>query len=162
MSRTEGQAGRTREELVLWLREEIASLEQRLEAMRALLALLEQRELSPALGERVEEVKVGRRRIARVMTGEDYVRVVFEEPMKVPQEIREYLGTIEQELRALQARAGEEELAKLKYNEVNGSVVEIRYDQLYTTVETLKARAALKYAAEAAYHLLKAMEREQD
>lgn len=161
MSRTEGQAGRTREELVLWLREEIAQLEQRLQALRSLLALLDQRELSPLLGERVEEVKSGRRRIARVMTGENYVRVLFDEPLRIPGEIREYLATIEQELRALQARAGEEELAKVSYRELEGAVVEVRIEPLFTTVEILKARAALKYSAEAAYQLLRAMEREQ-
>ncbi|MCX8195714.1 MAG: hypothetical protein N3F67_01320 [Acidilobaceae archaeon] len=161
MSRTE-ERSKGREELVFWLREEIRLLEQRLETLKALLAIIEQRELSPTLGERVEEVKAGRRRIARVMTGEEYVRVVFDEPMKVPQEVLTYLGTIEEELRALQARTGEEQLVKLSVREVDGAVVEIRYEPLYTTVEMLKARAALKYAAEAAYQLLKAREREQD
>ncbi|MCS7107780.1 MAG: hypothetical protein NZ902_06755, partial [Acidilobaceae archaeon] len=89
-------------DVVLWLREEIARLERRLEVLRALLALLEQRELSPVLGERVEEVRVGRRRIARVMTGEDYVRLAFTVPMQLSKEIREYLQGIEEELKALQ------------------------------------------------------------
>ncbi|MCX8166210.1 MAG: hypothetical protein N3D79_06475 [Acidilobaceae archaeon] len=75
---------------VEWLKREIARQERRLEALKVLLALLEEREVPFVLDERVEEVTVGRKTVARILVGEDYVRLVFDEPMKVPQEIREY------------------------------------------------------------------------
>ncbi|MEM2224457.1 MAG: hypothetical protein QXG64_07805 [Acidilobaceae archaeon] len=151
----------SKEEVVEWLKDEIAKLERRLKALKTILALLETSR-DYVIGERVEDVKVGKKKLARIHLGEDYVRLVFETPVALPSEIREYLSSVEEDLRTLQVRSGfEGELAKVSYKEKpEGTIIEVRIDNLQSTIELIKARAALKYAAEATHQLLKAMSKE--
>lgn len=146
-----------REELLEFLRKEIERLERRIAIYKALVQMLEGGEESPL--ERGEEIKVGRRRLGKLIMGENYVRLIVE-TQQLPQLIREYLEGLEKDLRELQTRSGTsegEELARITVKERPGEV-EIRVDNIYTTIELIKARAGLKYAAEALYELVKSKE----
>jgi DNA-binding protein YbaB len=151
----------TREELIEYLKARIKELEEELSMLKALLELVEKGSAgSGALpGEKVEEVKVGRRRIAKLYRGESHMRLVFEEPMPLPEEVEAYLKSVEDEIRGAQAKSGAEaqDLAKMTLEEApGGGVIEIRFTGLYTTIEHLKVRAALKYAAETIYEFVRA------
>ncbi|BAN89714.1 hypothetical protein [Aeropyrum camini] len=155
-----------REEVLEWIRARIRDLEEEISYYKTILAIVEKGSVSASLpGEKVEEVKVGRRRVARLYKGETHVRIVMEWPMALPEEIEAYLRSVEEELRAVQARTGDiagEDLATLTIRRLpDGTVEEIVFKGLYTTVEHLKARSALKYAAESMYHINRAMEREE-
>lgn len=153
-------------ELVEWLRERIEQLEGELRYLRGLLELLEgggqagdPRRARP--GERVEEVRVGKKRIARVFRGEGYVRLAPLEELALPGDVRGYLEGVVAELRAQQARRGLEELAALEIKtRPDGSIEEIVISNLNGTLEQIKAKAALKHAAETAYHITRAAKRE--
>jgi hypothetical protein len=151
-------------ELEEWLRNRIMQLEEELKYLRALLAMIsgeedveqDPRKVRP--GERVEEVKVGRRKIARVFKGEDYVRLASLEPMALPSEVRAYLEDVVSEIRAEQARSGHEsELAKLEVKlDSDNSIKEIVIHNLRNALEIIKAKAALKHVAEVAWQYTKA------
>jgi hypothetical protein len=150
-----------KEEVLEWLRSKVEELEFELKALKTIMAILDsgQRAL---VGERVEEVKIGRRRVARVYIGDAYVRVAFENPVVLPVEVKEYLRSVEEDIRVLQAKSGVEgELARLLIREKpDGSTAEIRIENLQSTIEAIKAKAALKYSVEVTYQVLKARERE--
>lgn len=151
----------TKEEVLEWLRGKVESLEFELKVFKTILSFLESGQ-QPLLGEKVEEVKVGRRRVARVFIGEGYVRLSYDTPVVLPNEIKEYLNSVREDIRTLQARSGAEgDLVNLVIRErPDGAVVEVRLENLQSTVEVIKAKAALKYAVEATYQLLKAKEKE--
>jgi len=90
------------------------------------------------------------------------VRVAFENPVVLPVEVKEYLRSVEEDIRVLQAKSGVEgELARLLIREKpDGSTAEIRIENLQSTIEAIKAKAALKYSVEVTYQVLKARERE--
>ncbi|MCE4603498.1 MAG: hypothetical protein F7B20_00840 [Aeropyrum sp.] len=152
-----------RERLIEWVKKRITELEEELEVAKTILEVLEKGGVSeaPLPGEKGEDIKVGRRRVARLYKGETHVRIVFEEPQPLPEEVEIYLRNVEEELRSLQARIGGvvgEDLATLDFVRVGeGSVREISFRGLYTTVEHLKAKAALKYAAETIHYISRAM-----
>ncbi len=151
-------------ELALWLRERVAQLEDELRYLRALLEAIsgggggerDPRRARP--GERVEEVRVGRRRIARVFKGEDYVRLAPLVPLVFPREVRGYIDAVIGEIRAEQARAGREDrLARLEVRSTpDGGLEEILVDGLHNTLEQIKAKTALKHAAELAWQYTRA------
>ncbi len=148
-----------KEDLEAYVRKRIEELEEELRVLKTLLEYLEDAgKASPT--ERSEDVKVGRRRVARILRGEGYVRVVPEVPLALPREIREYLQTVEAEIRSYQARSGgpsEGEGVRLYVKErPDGTVAEVKFDGLFTTLEVLKAKAALKYAIETAYDVYRA------
>ena len=150
----------SREEMVEWVKKRIAELEEELRVLRGLLSMVESPG-RPVLGEKVEEVKVGRRRIAKVYRGDSYVRMVPELPLPLPLEVREYLESVVREIRESQARAGvsEDERARLYVKErPDQSVSEAGIENLYSTIDLIKARAALKYSAELAYQVYKSQE----
>jgi len=151
----------SREEVLEWLRAKIEELELELKFLKGILALLDSSQ-QVLVGERVEDVKIGRRRVARLHVGEGYVRVTFESPIVLPSEVREYLRSVEEDLRVLQAKSGAEgELARLVVREKpDGSVAEVRLENLQSAIEVIKAKAALKYSVEITYQLLKAREKE--
>ncbi len=151
----------TREELIEYLKRRLAELEEEVRLLRALLDALERGGIAQGAlpGEKVEEVRVGRRRVARLYRGESHMRLVFDEPMPMPEEVEAYLRTVEDEIRGSQARSGAveaQDLAKLSIEEGPGGVVEIRFTGIYTTIEHLKVRAALKYVAETLYEFSRA------
>jgi hypothetical protein len=154
----------SKSELEEWLRNRIMNLEEELKYLKALLAIIsgeesieqDPRRVRP--GERVEEVRAGRRKIARVFKGEDYVRLAALEPMILPSEVRAYLEDVVSEIRAEQARNGlESELAKLEVRLHNdNSLKEIVIYNLRNALEIIKAKAALKHVAEVAWQYTKA------
>lgn len=148
----------SKETLEAYLKKRIQELEEELSALKALLDYIEDAgKASPA--ERPEDIKVGRRRVARLLRGEGYVRVVPEVPMALPKEVREYLSTVEAEIKAYQGREGGDEGGGVKLtirDRPDGSVAEIKFDGLYSTLEFLKAKAALKYAMEVSYEVYRA------
>ncbi len=153
----------TKEEIIDWVKKRIESLEEELKIMRGIINMLEERgRLS--VTEKVEEVKIGRKRIARLYKGEDYIRLVPDFPMPLPIEVKEYLESVEEEIVTVQSRQGiDSEKAKLVIDEKpDSSIAEIRYINLYNTLELLKAKAALKYAAELAYQVYKMASRGED
>ncbi len=148
-----------KEDLEAYVRKRVEELEEELRVLRTLLEYLEDSgKASPT--ERPEDVKVGRRRVARIFRGESYVRAVPELPLALPREIREYLQTVEAEIRSYQSRsggAGTGEGVKFSVKErPDGTVAEVKFDGLFTTLEVLKAKAALKYAMETAYEVYRA------
>lgn len=151
----------TKEEVLEWLKAKVEELEIELKALKTILALLDSSSQTLA-GEKVEEVKIGRRRVAKIYVGDTYVRASFENPVVLPVEVKEYLRSVEDDIRMLQVRSGVEgELAKLVVKEKpDGSVAEVRIENIQSTVEAIKAKAALKYAIEITYQLIKAKARE--
>ncbi len=151
----------TREEVLEWLKVKVEELEFELRALRTIISLLDTTQQA-LVGERVEDVRIGRRRVARVYIGDTYVRATFESPLTLPVEVREYLKSVEGDLKALQAKTGVEgELARLLIRErPDGSIAEIRIENLQSTIEVIKAKAALKYAIEVTHQLLKAKSKE--
>lgn len=147
-----------KEDLEAYVRKRVEELEEELRVLKTLLEYLEDAgKASPT--ERVEDVKVGRRRVARILRGDSYVRSVPELPMALPREIKEYLQTVEAEIRSYQARSGSgpgEGVKLIVKERPDGTVAEIKFDGLFTTLEVLKAKAALKYAMETAYEVYRA------
>lgn len=160
-ARERGKGAPAREELLEWIDERINELEVELKVLKAIKQLLEEPG-GPLHGEKSEDVRVGKRRIARIYRGEDYVRLVFDYPTALPPEIREYLNGVEGELRSSQAKSGVEsgELARLAIRErPDGTLAEIKFENLHSTIELLKVKAALKYSAEMTYHIDRARSR---
>lgn len=146
-------------ELLEWVRRRIQELEDELRKLKAIQELLEGGGGAEP-GESSEDVKLGRRRIGRLFRGESRVRLVFEDPQYVPEEVEAYLRSVEDDIRASQAAAGDlapDEMVRLELKRSpDGRVVEIRFEGVHTTIEHLKARAALKYAAETIYLIARA------
>ncbi len=151
----------SKEKIIEWIRSRIEELENELRILKSILSMMEGGG-GARPGERVEEVRIGRRRIARLYRGEDYVRLVPEFPMALTGDVRSYLEGIVAEITETQARQGipEEERARLDVKESpEGSVVEVRIEGLKSTLDTLKARAALKFTAEMAWEVYRAQRR---
>lgn len=148
----------SKEEIIAWIRQRLEELESEIRMLRSILAHYEEPgRLSP--DEKVEEVKVGRRRIARVYIGSRYVRLVPEFEMPLPSDIREYLEEIVNEIRERQEREGvdPDDMARIVVRErASGAVKEIIIRGVENITETIKAKAALKYAAEMAWQIAKA------
>ncbi|MEB3859907.1 MAG: hypothetical protein LRS43_01710 [Desulfurococcales archaeon] len=152
----------SREEVLEWAKKRIEELEVELRVLKAIVSMIETPG-RPVMGEKVEEVKAGRKRIARVYRGDSYVRMVPEVPLPLPIEVKEYLESVVREIRDSQARAGvpEEERAKLYVRErPDQSILEAGIENLYSTIDLIKARAALKYSAELAYQVYKSSQSE--
>ncbi len=140
---------RTREEALEWVKRRIEELEEELAILKRIMAELEGVP-RPSIDERVEDVKVGRRKVAKLYRGEKHLRLVLEGNWPLPEELTTYLEEIVSEIRDRQLASGipPEEAIKL---DIRGR--EIRVEGLHTTIEHLKVRAALKYIAESVYVL---------
>ncbi len=149
---------RTREEAIEWVRKRIEELEEELAVLKRILEELEGAP-KPSLDERVEDVKVGRRRVAKLYRGERHMRLVLEGSWPIPEELMSYLEEAVEEIRERQLASGvpPEEAVRL---DVRGR--EIRVEGLHTTIEHLKVRAALKYVAENVYLLARRAARPEE
>ncbi len=154
----------TKEDLEEWLKKRLEVLRSETKMIETLLSYIQENGVQN-VNEKSEEVKFGRRRIGRILRGETYIRLIPETPIPLPSELREYLETVEGELKSSQLKEGLDESgqAKLVIKErPDASIAEIRFEGLNTTIEMLKAKAALKYTAEIAYQIYKAQNRQSD
>jgi len=149
---------KTREEALEWVKRRIEELEEELAILRRILEEFEGAP-KPAIEERVEDVKVGRRRVAKLYRGERHMRLVLEGNWPLPEELTAYLEEIVSEIRERQLASGvpPEEAIRL---DVRGR--EIRVEGLHTTIEHLKVRAALKYIAESIYVFARKASKQED
>ncbi len=149
-----------KEEVLARLRERLAELEEEVRLIKSILAALESAPLGPpSIAEKVEEVRLGKKRIARIYYAENYVRMRPDFPMVLPGEVWSYLETTVGEIRERQEKEGidaEEQVRLRKIEAPDGTVAEVRIENLYSTVDHIKAKAALKYVAELAYELYRA------
>ncbi len=157
----------TREELIEWIKQKITILEEELKILKTLLAVVEQGYAEPEVNpsEKVEDVKVGKKVIAKVYRGEGYVRAVPKFPAGLPSDVEEYLEAFVEEIKDKQAREGvePEDRAVLQVKtRPDGSVAEIRISNISTTLDMLKAKATLKYAIELLYRFYKARKEKQE
>ncbi|MCE4600800.1 MAG: hypothetical protein F7C38_04465 [Desulfurococcales archaeon] len=165
MSYSEKEQLASREEVLSWIKHRIEELENELKMLKSILYHYE--EGTPgrlSIDEKVEEVKVGRRRIARLYIGDSYVRIVPEFEMVLIGDMKEYLDEIIDEIREKQIKEGveEQDQAKLTIRErTNGSIKEIIISNIEGIAEVIKAKAALKYVAELAWEIYKAKEKSE-
>ncbi len=154
----------SKEEILDWARNRIRELEAELRMLRSLVSLLEDDAAKPSVAEKVEEIKFGKKKIARLFQGDNYVRVVPLFRYILPVEVKEYLSSLEEEIRSLQARHGSEDdpVSLVIKDRPDGSIAEIRFENLYTTLEVLKVKAALRYSMEIMYQLYRASEKSED
>ncbi|MEB3766037.1 MAG: hypothetical protein GSR77_07750 [Desulfurococcales archaeon] len=150
-----------KDELLEWIKQRISLLEEELKMLKTLLAIVEQGYSEPEVNpsERVEDVKIGKKLIAKVFRGEGYVRAVPKFPTGMPSDIEEYLQAFVEEIQDKQAREGiepDERASLIVRTKPDGSVAEIRIANLTTTLDLLKSKATLKYAIELLYQLYKA------
>lgn len=146
-------------ELLALVRRRVERLERELRLWRQLLELLEGGD-GWRPGEKPEEVKVGRTRVAVIYRGEDYVRMVPSVRVPDARDVRSYLEEILSEIREMQARGDAPTLARLEVRRgPDGSIAEILYSDLHSAVELLKAKAALKHVAHLAWEIIKAQKR---
>ncbi len=148
----------TPEEVLIWVRKRVKELEEELRILKTILAQYEAGVGSPIVNpaEKVEEYKIGKRLVAKIYIGDNYVRMTPVFDIILPSDVEEYLKTFVDELTSRQAKSGAEERATLKLvNGPDGTLREIRIENLNTTLEKLKAKATLKYAAELLYRLYK-------
>ena len=152
----------TREEVIEWVKKRLESLENEIRMLRSILAHYEEPgRLSPE--EKIEELKIGRRRIARIYIGEGYVRLVPEFEMPLPLDIRSYLEEVIEEIRERQSKErSREDSVKLVIKErASGTVKELVIENIEGVTESIKAKAALKYVAELAWDIVKARRKEE-
>ncbi len=154
----------SKEEILEWAKGRIRELEAELRVLRSIVSLLEDDVARPNVAEKVEEIKFGKRKIARLFQGDNYVRVVPLFRYILPVEVKEYLSSLEEEIRSLQARhgTGDESIILIIKDRPDGSIAEIRFENLYTTLEVLKVKAALRYSMEIMYQLYRASEKSED
>ena len=149
-----------RDEVIARLRERLAELEEEVRLIKSILAALEQATVGPpSPSEKMEEVRVGKKKIARLYYAEGYVRLRPDFPMSLPSEVWAYLEATVGEIRERQEKEGvdqEEQVRLRRIDGPDGAVAEIRIENLHTTIDHIKARAALKYVAELAYDLYRA------
>lgn len=154
----------SKEEVISWIKHRIEELENELRVLRSILAHYEDAgggRASP--DEKVEEIKVGRRRIARLYVGESHVRLVPEFEMALLGDLKEYLEETVEEIREKQAREGVDESERVKLTvkeKASGGVKEIIVSNIEGISEMIKSKAALKYAAELAWDIYKARDKE--
>lgn len=150
----------TLEEVLEWARRRLREVEEEERMLRALIALLEEREtLRP--DETLEEIRVGRKRVGRLHTGSNYVRAVPETPIVLLPEIREYLVNLEEELRSTTLSNLEPPRLVIR-EKPDGTLHEVRFDNLQTTVEFIKAKAGLRYAIETSAQIARNRGRERE
>ncbi len=151
----------TKEELVEWIKIRIEQLEEELRMLRSMLARLEpgvveEEDFDP--NEKIEEIKVRRKVIAKIGIGEDYVRAIFKFEASLLDDIRKYIESIVEEVSDKQAKEGvpaEEQASLIVKNTPDGHIKEIRVINVYTPLEKVKAKAALKYAVQLLYDIAK-------
>ncbi|MCE4625507.1 MAG: hypothetical protein F7C35_06555 [Desulfurococcales archaeon] len=148
----------SKEELIEYLKRRIEELKSELRILATILAMLEPASVEEPIdpSERVEDVKVSRRVIAKLGQGEDYVRLVPKFPTVLPVDIKSYIESVVEEIAERQAKDGvaPEERARLKVKEgPDGILREARIVNLYTPLEKVKAKAALRYAGELLYQI---------
>ncbi len=150
----------SRSELVSWVRARLESLEEECRVLRSLLAELEGRGATARReAEKSEWVLAGKRKIARIYYTGSYVRLEPGFPARPPEEAIVYLERVVAGIRERQAEEGipPEEQARLRVEEGDdGVLVEARIEGLHSTIDFLRAKAALKYLAEISWELYKA------
>ncbi len=155
----------TKDEILEWLKTRISELEHELKILKGIVNMIEDKGRI-SITEKVEEIKVGKKRIARLYRGENYIRLVPDFKMPLPSEVREYLESVEQEIESSQLKQmqlKDDEKVKLIIDEKpDESILDIKYINLYNTIELLKAKAALKYAAELSYQIFKLSDKIDD
>ena len=153
----------SKEELVEYLKRRIEELEHELRILKTILvyvdpsAVLSQEEEFDS-SERLEDIRVGKKTVAKIGIGESYVRIVFGFPAFMPEDVREYLESVVQEIGERQAVDGTppEERARLETKTGPGGELRMLViHNLYTALEKVKAKAALKYVSEILYQLSK-------
>ncbi|MEM0340620.1 MAG: hypothetical protein QXN05_00375 [Acidilobaceae archaeon] len=150
----------TLEEIAEWIKKRLKEVEEEERMLRTLLLLIEEREVSRP-DEIVEEIRVGKKRIGRLHKGSNYVRAVPEAPIILVTEVREYLLSLEEELRGSSHNMLEPPRLIVK-ERPDGTVQEIRFENLQTTLEFIKAKAGLTYAIETSFQLVKNKSRERE
>ncbi len=154
----------SKEEIIGWLKNRIKEVEDELRILRSMLSMVEDTgRLS--VNEKVEDVKLGKKRIAKIYRGDSYIRIIPEFSSPLPLEVEEYLESVKNEIETSQAKSGlgEEERVQLAIKEKpDNSIAEIRFENIYTTIEMIKAKAALKYAVEIMYQIYKAKAKSEE
>ncbi|MEB3756094.1 MAG: hypothetical protein GSR79_04460 [Desulfurococcales archaeon] len=155
MSRLEGKAI-TSDDLKVWLKRKIVELEEDLHYYKAMLSILEgSMPISPPMpGEKSEDLKVGKKRIAIIFRGDGYVRSSPSFKAFLTSDLREYVNSVVNEIKTMQ---GEESTITLEIREnPDGSLREIRVEGLQSTVEELRIIGAMKYVLQTLYQQYKA------
>ncbi|MEB3780912.1 MAG: hypothetical protein GSR85_11910, partial [Desulfurococcales archaeon] len=93
----------TKDEILEWLKTRISELEHELKILKGIVNMIEDKGRI-SITEKVEEIKVGKKRIARLYRGENYIRLVPDFKMPLPSEVREYLESVEQEIESSQLK----------------------------------------------------------
>lgn len=154
----------SKEEVISWIKQRLEELENEIRILRSILAHYEQASsgrISP--DEKVEEIKAGRRRIARLYIGENYIRLVPEFDVVLVGDLKEYLEETVEEIKAKQSREGIDEREQVKLivkEKATGGVREIIISNIEGISEIIKSKAALKYIAELAWDIYKARDRD--
>jgi len=154
----------SKEEVISWIKQRLEELENEIRILRSILAHYEQASsgrISP--DEKVEEIKAGRRRIARLYIGENYIRLVPEFDVVLVGDLKEYLEETVEEIKAKQSREGIDERDQVKLiikEKATGGVREIIISNIEGISEIIKSKAALKYIAELAWDIYKARDRD--
>ncbi|MCE4629257.1 MAG: hypothetical protein F7C82_03165 [Desulfurococcales archaeon] len=154
----------SKEEVISWIKQRLEELENEIRILRSILAHYEQASsgrISP--DEKVEEIKAGRRRIARLYIGENYIRLVPEFDIVLVGDLKEYLEETVEEIKAKQSREGIDERDQVKLivkEKATGGVREIIISNIEGISEIIKSKAALKYIAELAWDIYKARDRD--
>ncbi|MEB3825679.1 MAG: hypothetical protein LRS47_03315 [Desulfurococcales archaeon] len=157
MSRVEGRTTIGVDDLKSWLRTKIMQLEEELQMYKSLLAVIDGTlPLSPPMpGEKIEDLKVGKKRIASIYRGEGYVRGAPRFKTFVTDEVKSYIEGVISEIREMQGGDSEAHY-EIKENP-DGSLREIRVEGLQSTVEELRVAGALKYVLQTLYYQYKAL-----
>ncbi|MEM1927788.1 MAG: hypothetical protein QXS85_03515 [Acidilobaceae archaeon] len=148
------------EEIAEWIRRKLAEVEEEERVLRALLSLVEERELSRP-DETMEEIRVGRRRVGRLHVGRSYVRAVPETPIALLAEVRDYLLSLEEELKNASLNTLNPPRLLVK-ERPDGTLQEVRFENLQTTLDFIKAKAGLRYAIETSAELSRSRGREKE
>jgi hypothetical protein len=155
VSRLEGKAI-TSDDLKVWLKRKIIEAEEEIQYYKAMLSILEGTlPISPPMpGEKSEDIKVGKKRIATIFRGDGYVRSSSSFKAFLTSDMKEYITNVVNEIKTMQ---GEEPTITLDIREnPDGSLREIRVEGLQSTVEELRIIGAMKYVLQTLYYQYKA------
>ncbi|MCE4614956.1 MAG: hypothetical protein F7B60_05465 [Desulfurococcales archaeon] len=155
MSRLEGKAI-TSDDLKVWLKRRIVEIEEELHYYKAMLSILEGTiPISPPMpGEKSEDLKVGKKRIAIIFRGDGYVRSSPSFKAFLNAELKDYVNNVVNEIKTMQ---GEESTITFEVKEnPDGSLREVRVEGLQSTVEELRIIGAMKYILQTLYYQYKA------
>ena len=120
-------------ELLALVRHRVEELERELWLWRQLLELLEGGS-GWRPGEKPEEVRVGRVRVAGIYRGDGYVRMVPSQWISDVPDVRAYLEGVLAEIRELQARGDAPALARLEVKQgPDGSIAEVIYQSTHSS-----------------------------